>query len=83
MASIIRPRFFRGGMILSLAAAMAMIACYGILLLIESFSRNGSAEGSSLLFILSLVLIIPSTAAFTFLILYWKLSRPKTIQKNG
>ena len=83
MASIVRPRFFRGLIIISLAAAMAMIACYGILLLIESFGRNGSAAGSSLLFTLSLVLIIPSTAAFVFLIFHWKLSRPMTIQKNG
>ena len=83
MVSIIRPRFFRGLFIFGSAAAMAMIACYGILVLIESFNRHGSAEGNSLLFALSLVLVLPSSAAFIFLILHWKLSRPKTIQKNG
>jgi hypothetical protein len=83
MVPAIRARFFRRLIILSLAAAMAMIAFYGIVLLIKSFSQNGSVAGSSLLFTLSLVLIIPSTSAFIFLIFHWKLSRLTTIQKDG
>ena len=83
MTPIIRSRFFRGLIIFSLDAAMVMIACYGVLLLIESFNRKGSSVGSSLLFVASLFLVIPSFAAFVFLIFHWKFSRPTTIKKNG
>ena len=83
MTFLRRPRFLRGVIIFSLAAALALITCYGILLLIESFSPNGSPSGNALLFTLSFVLIIPSTAAIIFLIFHWKSSPPEDNPKNN
>jgi len=58
---------------------MAMLGCYGILLLIEALNAHGSPEGNSLLFVLGLFLVVLSAISLAYFLLNRK---PKTCTKD-
>ena len=82
MASVFRRRILRGLMVFMFAVA-ALVGCYTVSLLVESFNGQGSPAGNVLLFALGLTLAVLSFGAFIVGFVNWKLSRPSPGNKNG
>ena len=83
MASASRSRIFRGLIVFLFAGAALLVGYYGVLLLVQAFNGHGSPGGNALLFVLGLILLALSPAAFIVGIVYWTLSRPSQGEKNS
>jgi hypothetical protein len=64
MAFVLRSRYFRRLIVFMFAGAAGFVGCYGVWLLVEAFNRHGSPGGNALLFVLGLILLFLSLAAF-------------------
>ena len=83
MASVFRARFFRGLIVCIFAGAALFVGYYGVLLLVQAFNGHGSPGGNALLFVLGLILLTLSPAAFTAGVGYWTSSSPNSEGKNN
>jgi hypothetical protein len=77
MVSASRSRIFRGLIVCIFAGAALFVGYYGVLLLVQAFNGHGSPGGNALLFVLGLILLTLSPAAFTAGVVYWTWSSPK------
>lgn len=76
MASVSRPRFFRGCLAVFLFGAAFIVGCYGLLLLFVAFDGHGSPVGSTLLCGLGLILLALSPFIFSVGLINWKFASP-------
>jgi len=83
MALVSRSRIFQGLIVFIFAGVALLVGYYGVLLLVQGFNGHGSPGGNALLFVLGLILLALSPAAFIVGIVYWTLSRPSQGEKNS
>ena len=81
--SIFSSRLFKNLVFFAFAAAMILVGCYGILLLMQALGGNGSSEGNSLIFALGLVLTIVSAFSLIIGVLHRKLVTSAEDNKKG
>jgi hypothetical protein len=76
MASVDRPRFFRGCLALSLFTVAFIVGEYGVLLLLVAVDGRGSSGGSAVLFGLGLFFLILSQFIFNVGLINWRFANP-------
>jgi len=83
MSSIFHSRFIRGFIVFMFTGVALLVGIYGLSLLVEAFDRHGSPGGNTVLFALSLILLV--LASFTFIagVVYWNRSRRSPEDNNS